>query len=34
MTRGMIYTALENTTTVTMSANNNTVISHTIKYEL
>lgn len=34
MTRGMIYTALKNTTTVTVSANNNTIISDTIENEL
>lgn len=34
MTRGMIYTALKNTTTVTVSANDNTIISDTIENEL
>lgn len=34
MTGGMIYTALKNTTAVTVSANNNTIFSDTIENEL
>ena len=34
MTGGMIYTALKNTTTVTVSANDNTIVSDTIENEL